>query len=171
MTVELNNIDKVKIKKELIECINFVNRTNLKPEPSELLLTSSLIPNSCLLKQLDNGRGVFFNKISLNLLFPDTVDLSFVRNNVDKETQVSKEYDIETGPSCTRSFLKKTENNYHVPLGYDEKAVKCFYLFCKVTGFFDLSIDDVNLTRIENTLTIDVLPDHAYYKGMITVLF
>lgn len=171
MTVELNNIDRNLIKRELLNCINFVNRVNITVDPCELSLTSSLIPNSCLLKQLDSGRGVFFDKIHLNLLFSDVVDLTFIRKTLDEGNQITTKYDLDKSPPGVRPYLKPREENYHIPLEYDEGTVKCFYLFCRTVGFFDLSINDVNLTRNHNEVTIEVLPDHPYYKGMITVLF
>lgn len=168
----LQNVNDNVIKRKLLSGYNFINNVNISPDPSTLSFTESTSLQHTLLMDNVTKSALMFKKIDINLFIDPDFDISAFR-----ETDVSKIQLPELTPDEVNKWngmLKNPvvslyENNFSSIEKYDMNTLKKFAVFCRLLGFFDLDITDVNLTPQEGVMTITVNNDHLVYSGSVEI--
>lgn len=193
MNIDITTVCEKRVKSTISWVVNKANETQLQLDVDQL----SFLPSSdqrVLVKDISSSAGVLISKVDIAHLFSDLLDLKQFKN-VDKSNhQVIPDLSPELLTRRVSDFNQKRKfvmvNEPKELIGPfsepDETLIRDFILFCKVTGFWLLSPDDVILGRtqrevatdddddgmsyIESLLSISVVATHPDYRGTIEVL-
>ena len=176
MIADINLINERILKQLFIYQLNKVNRSNLQIDVDSVHFAKTS-GNKVLLRDNSSPAGVVVNKISINDLFGEELDLSQFKNLKVIQQIKGGFYQNELGEvinnfNSKMSKVTVTEQNDVVEgfRGIPEEILNDFVLFCKVTGFFGLKAKDVSLTKEDNVLTIEVPSTHLLFSGQLKVL-
>lgn len=169
MSVDVINIGSERIKRYALDLYNKANQSNIEMDVDRLTF-ESVGDDKVMLQDTVTKHGVLISKISLQGLFPNTIDLRPFKHN--RHTALGIMH-----PTNATHFNEKHEATLVDPevnvlkssTGFPIEDIKEFILFCRVFGFYELDIGDVTLIRSNDTLYISVNDTHALYTGVLEV--
>lgn len=176
MIADINLINERILKQLFIYQLNKVNHSNLDIDVDSVHFAKTS-DNRVLLRDNSSPAGVVINKISINDLFGEELDLSQFKNlKVNQQIKGSFYPDelncVLSDFNTKMSKVTVTEENDVIEgfRGVPEDILNVFVLFCKVTGFFGLKAKDISLTKEDNVLTIEIPSAHLLFSGQLKVL-
>lgn len=160
------------VKGAAIQAFNAVNKSNLGINPS-ILGIGSTVPNDevMLLDQVTN-KGILFTKLDIKKIIDPNIDISgFETINPDSQQlqELAAEDVDKYNQDANSRLLSVYENNFSSLSSYDMDTLKKYGVFCRVTGFFELDISEVDLFVEGNVLTISVKDGHRLFTGAVEV--
>lgn len=176
MIADINLLNERILKQLFIYQLNKVNHSNLDIDVDSVHFAKTS-DNRVLLRDNSSPAGVVINKISINDLFGEELDLSQFKNlKVNQQIKGSFYPDelnrVLSDFNTKMSKVTVTEENDVIEgfRGVPEDILNVFVLFCKVTGFFGLKAKDISLTKEDNVLTIEIPSTHLLFSGQLKVL-
>ena len=176
MIADINLVNERILKQLFIYQLNKVNHSNLDIDVDSVHFAKTS-DNRVLLRDNSSPAGVVINKISINDLFGEELDLSQFKNlKVNQQIKGSFYPDelnrVLSDFNTKMSKVTVTEENDVIEgfRGVPEDILNVFVLFCKVTGFFGLKAKDISLTKEDNVLTIEIPSTHLLFSGQLKVL-
>lgn len=176
MIADINLVNDRILKQLFIYQLNKVNHSNLRIDVDSVHFAKTS-DNRVLLRDNSSPAGVVINKISINDLFGEELDLSQFKNlKVNQQIKGSFYPDelnrVLSDFNTKMSKVTVTEENDVIEgfRGVPEDILNVFVLFCKVTGFFGLKAKDISLTKEDNVLTIEIPNTHLLFSGQLKVL-
>lgn len=176
MIADINVINERILKRLFIYQLNKVNHSNLQIDVDSVHFAKTS-GNKVLLRDNSSPAGVVVNKISINDLFGEELDLSQFKN-LKVIQQIKGSFYQDELSAVINDFNAKmtkvtvTEETDVIEgfRGIPEDILNDFVLFCKVTGFFGLKAKDISLTKQDNVLTIEIPSTHLLFSGQLKVL-
>lgn len=160
------------IKYKLISAYNFLNNKEINPNPSILTFKRSINPSRTLLFDTLTRSSLLFRKIDINTFIDKDFDISEFKDINEYGIRL-KELTLleieEWNNLLTTPAVSLYENNFSSLEKYDLDTLKKYAVFCKLSGFYDLDISEVNLTVNDNKLTISVNEDNLVYCGSVEI--
>lgn len=176
MIADINLVNERILKQLFIYQLNKVNHSNLQIDVDSVHFAKTS-GNKVLLRDNSFPAGVVINKISINDLFGEELDLSQFKNLKVNHQIKGNFYPDELNRvlsdfNTKMSKVTVTEENDVIEgfRGVPEDILNDFVLFCKVTGFFGLKAKDISLTKENNVLTIEIPSTHLLFSGQLKVL-
>lgn len=176
MIADINLVNDRILKQLFIYQLNKVNHSNLRIDVDTVHFAKTS-DNRILLRDNSSPAGVVINKISINDLFGEELDLSqFKTLKVNQQIKGSFYQDelnrVISDFNTKMSKVTVTEENDVIEgfRGVPEDILNDFVLFCKVTGFFGLKAKEVSLTKEDNVLIIEIPNTHLLFSGQLKVL-
>ncbi|MGL4614332.1 MAG: hypothetical protein ACRCVV_10640 [Shewanella sp.] len=176
MIADINLVNERILKQLFIYQLNKVNHSNLDIDVDSVHFAKTS-DNRVLLRDNSSPAGVVINKISINDLFGEELDLSQFKNlKVNQQIKGSFYPDelnrVLSDFNTKMSKVTVTEENDVIEgfRGVPEDILNDFVLFCKVTGFFGLKAKEISLTKEDNVLTIEIPSTHLLFSGQLKVL-
>lgn len=176
MSVDIVNINEHFIKKSVISLVEMVNDANLSGIDTGMVNFKHLDFNdSLLLTDGFSNLSIVGDKIDIVNIFPPNIDLqqfkqSWTNSNHTPEITENVQEEINNFNQLYPDLrLALIADETVIPEGIDVELAKDFILFCKVTGFYELNLTDVSITREGEKVTFSVVSTHPVYKGFIEV--
>ena len=176
MIADINLVNERILKQLFIYQLNKVNHSNLQIDVDTVHFAKTS-GNKVLLRDNSSPAGVVINKISINDLFGEEVDLRQFKNLKVNQQIKGNFYQDELSRvindfNAKMSKVTVTEENDVIEgfRGVPEDILNDFVLFCKVTGFFGLKAKDISLTKEDSVLTIEIPSTHLLFSGQLKVL-
>lgn len=170
MAIDIINVNGRHTKQLAIDAFNKVNGTQANPDFKYLEFEKTSVDGAVILHNPGTQRGVVTSKIQLADIFPKTINL-----------RPFKEHSGNL-PEYTADAVPLINNRHNTDLVHTAKDVfkgqtsaskenaRLFLLFCRVFGFYELDISEVDLFNGDDTLYIAVNPNNKVYTGLIEVL-
>lgn len=171
MSIDIVNVNGSRLKKMALNLFNRLNGTDADVPLTDLIFERTTIDGKVLLQNPSTKTGVIMDKIRLEDIFPKTLDLrpfmaKFVKNSPALDaTDVTK---LNERHSTIIAVEEANILNSITP--FDTELVKKFVLFCRVFGFYELSIGDVTLNETNGKMGISVVSTHPVFTGHLEVL-
>ncbi|AEV89551.1 hypothetical protein OBP_114 [Pseudomonas phage OBP] len=170
MTIDIINVNGRHTKQLVIDAFNKVNGTQVNPDFQQLEFERTGDSNKVMLHNPGSQKGALINKISLSDLFPKTIDL--------------RPFKERTGnlPEYNENAVKLINDRHNTELVHPGKDVlkgrtnilvddvKMFLLFCRVYGFYELDISEVEIYNFGTSLVITPNQNNQIYTGTLEVL-
>lgn len=176
MTVDIISISSLDCKVSAVTLANEVNDKTLSLDPASLRPVTTANPMQSLLMDPVVRLGILINKVRLENLFPSPIDIrSFEKSTGSQLPPFNKGQAEVVGDVASfnakhgAELLNPEHDILNNPTSYPKEVVKDFVQFCRVTGFFDLSIADVILSKYDGVLHITVVDTHTLYTGKLEV--
>lgn len=171
MSVDIINVSLNHIKQIPIDVFNNVNKTQVSPPLTDLDFQSTGEDGTVLLNNPTCKGGVVINKIALDQLFSKEVDLRpFIKGSNRKTSELFANQVDDFNTKHSTEVVMVEANILNAPTVFDVELVKNFVLFCRVFGFYELGIGDVNLNQNDGKMIISVPSTHKLFTGYIEVL-
>lgn len=171
MNVDAVNISDTHLKQLGITIFNHLNNTNSTIPPSSLVFLKTGSSDKVLLQNPITKVGVLMNKISLSDLFPKTLDIRPYKKGVEIKKKILDEEGARIlNDKYATNVVVIDPNVLNTSTAFDIDTVRDFFTFCRVFGFYTLSLDDVHLNSVDGKLVISVNSTHDVFTGFIEVL-
>ncbi|QZA70595.1 hypothetical protein AH04_114 [Erwinia phage AH04] len=171
MNVDAVNLTLTQLKSLGLSAFNKLNGVVTSLPPSSLIFTKASADDKVLLQDVQSKAGVLMNKISLGSIFPDGIDIRpYKKAIVQEQNQVNE---LTAAALNTKYATTLTVNDPDVldtATGFDPASVRDFLTFCRVFGFYELTLNSVHLSTIDGKLIISVNSTHDYFTGFVEVL-
>lgn len=170
MTVNIVTFLEQDLKNSVVEIFNETNETAYQPDTQLHTFVSTGDDKTVILQGPFDGRGVIVDKVNIAHLFMNTIDLKTFKTRRVQQTEVITETNIDLINQKHGIKLMVGKEALLPDNGrYPQNVVDDFNLFCRVTGFFELSIYDVVLSHDGHVMHISVVPSHKLFTGSIEV--
>lgn len=170
MSVDIVTFLQSDLKNSIVELFNEANDTNHNPDMNIYNVNHTGDDKTIILQNPLDRRGLVADKIDVSNLFMNTIDLRTFKKKRVLQTKVIEESEIaEFNKKHGVTLVTKKRNLDTTTGGYPPEVVADFNLFCRVTGFYELSILDVVITTDYRKMTMTVVPSHKYLTGTIEV--
>lgn len=192
MNIDITTVCEKRVKSTVSWVVNKANDTQLQLDVDQIYLHTSS-DKRILVKDVSSSSGVLISKLDIANLFPSNIDLRPFKYVDKSKQQITPELSPEQLTSRVNEFNKNRAiemvNEIKDELGVfvetDESLLRDFFLFCKVTGFWELSPDEVTIGRtiseiqtedgddislIEERVIITVVVTHPHYCGTVEAL-
>lgn len=173
MTLEISNLSLNGIKEVVLseqgkQCPGGLN------VPLDSLVLARAGDHTVLLKDIDGTAGVLIDKLDIRTMFPEELDLRPFKDVVQQVTPISQPELLETFVSDFNSkhdceLLGIEHDVLKSPTGLSVAVVSKFILFCRVYGFWQLDVGDLDMSMDDEWLYITVVPTHGLFTGNIKV--
>lgn len=177
MTVDIISISSLDVKESAVALANDVNDKELTIVASSLKPTPVFNQHQSLLMDPVVRLGILIKKVQLKDIFPTPLDIrSFSKQTGSQLRPFNQGSDKIKGDVASfnekhgSELLNPEHDILNTPTEYPKGLVLDYVTFCRVTGFFDLAIADVNLRKEGEKLTITVVETNNLYGGQLEVL-
>ncbi|QDB70273.1 hypothetical protein CF8_0105 [Aeromonas phage CF8] len=174
MNINVIAINEQSLKHAILVGCNEANETELQVDVNGLRFSSSGEAH-VLLSDVTSTRGLLVNKIDIASLFPSSLDISQFKHPDSWEKQLPCDSDalqrslINFGYQRDNPVVEQAQSAVIVPQNVCEEVAKYFLLFCRVVGFWELTLEDVCLAFEDNRLSISVVRTHPIFTGSIEI--
>ena len=161
------------LKRSIIITYNKINNTELLLPPERLGVSKSTLPTGCLFLDLNTQVGILGEQIDLSELFGEGIDITGFESPKKDSFQLTELPPFEVdryNEIIGEQLLSVYENNFSGLSDYDFETLKKYAVFCRVTGFFDLDISEIELFVDEKKMTVQVRDTHPLLKGSVEVI-
>lgn len=160
------------IKHGIVNGYNKVNGTSLVINPAIMSIVESTIENSNMVVDPITKAGLLFGRIDIGELIPKGIDISQFKDTTSFNHQLQEltpEEIADYNEKIQENLISNYENNFSNLTDYDMDTLKKYAVFCRVIGFFDLDISDVELFTSEGSMTIQVKEGNKMFTGFVEV--
>ena len=168
----LKNINQDIIKTRVLNCRARQNGVVTTPNASTLSLTDTTIPDTTMLLDPVTGVSVLINKVNISDFVDKDFDIALFQN-VDQSTIQLPELNAEEVTKWNNKLglpvVSVYENNFSNMEGYDMDTLKKYAVFCRLLGFYDLDISEVNISVGDKTMMISVRESSVLYCGYVEI--
>lgn len=177
MTVDIISISSLDCKESAVTLANDVNDKELSINPAALQPIPAGGQYKSLLMDPVTRLGLLIKKVKLQDIFPSPIDIKPFSKSTGSQLPPFNKGEESIAGDVASFNAKHGSELLHVekdilnnPSSYPKEWVRDFVQFCRVTGFFDLGIADVTLSKSDNVLMISVVETNTLYAGQIEVL-
>lgn len=171
MNIDSLNFTLTHLKSLGIEVFDATNNVKTNTPPNSLVFTKASSDANVLLVDTLSKSGMLMKKFQLGDLFPSVID---IRRYKKKITMAQKQVDESTVDALNNKYstsLTVTDPDIlNTASSFDADSIKDFFTFCRVFGFYELTLREVHLVTIDGKLIISVNSTHDYFTGFIEVL-
>lgn len=171
MNIDPHNLTLTHFKAIGVDAFDKLNGVTTSTPPSNLIFTKSTDDEKVLLIDSLSKSGLLMNKFLLSSLFPSILDIRPYKEGLFRH---QKELTSFSNLALTNKYSTTlTVVDFDIldtATSFDTASVKDFLTFCRVFGFYELTLSDVHLSTIDGKLIISVNSTHDYFTGFIEVL-
>lgn len=157
------------LKGSVIDMFNDVNDSNYPNQNLTEIFQETGDDKTILMCNPIDKLGVVFDKIKLSTLFTNKVDIRTFKDRRVIQSELMTRDRLEAlnekhGVNIEfKKFIPKPNSSY------SKEIVDNFNLFCRATGFYELTLDDLIISMNDNVMTISVVQTNKFYTGSIEV--
>lgn len=171
MNIDALNFTLTHLKSLGVDTFDTLNAVKTDTPPDHLGFVKSSCDDNVLLADMTSKTGLVMNKFHLTDLFPSVIDIRPYKKNVFiTENKIdSQGVDILNSKYSTKLTITDPDV-INTASSFDENSVRDFFTFCRVFGFYELTLREVHLVTVDSKLIISVNSTHDYLTGFIEVL-
>lgn len=171
MNIDAVNLTLTQIKSLGINAFDTLNNVSTKVPLSSLAFSKGSDENVTLLHDPISKMGIIMKKIALSSIFPSKVDIRPFKKGLATFAQDLTESDIGIlNNKYSTPIVIADPNILNTASSFDVVCIKDFVTFCRTFGFYELTLNDVHLSKSNGKLIISVNSTHNYFTGFIEVL-
>lgn len=171
MNIDAVNLTLTQIKSLGVNAFDTLNNVSTKVPLSSLVFSKGSDENVVLLHDPISKMGIIMKKITLSSIFPSKVNIRPFKKGLATFAQELAEADIGTlNSKYSTPVVIADPDILNTASSFDAGSIQDFVTFCRTFGFYELTLNDVHLSKSDGKLTISVNSTHDYFTGFIEVL-
>ena len=171
MNIDPLNLTLTHLKVIGVNAFDKLNEVITTTPPGNLIFTKSTDNEKVLLIDSLSKSGLLMNKFSLSSLFPSVLDIRpYKKDLLTHQKELTSASNLTLTKKYSTTLTVADPDILNTATSFDAASVKDFFTFCRVFGFYDLTLSDVHLSTIDGKLIISVNSTHDYFTGFIEVL-
>jgi hypothetical protein len=169
--VDAVNFSLAQIKSLGINAFDRINNTQTSVALGTLAFKKATDDDKVLLQDTLSKSGILMKKISLDSIFPSGISLRPYKKSIYQEQdQITEAMGVKLNTKYSTTLTVVDPNVLNTATSFDKDSVRDFMTFCRVFGFYELTLSDVHLSTVDGKLIISVNSTHDYFTGFIEVL-
>lgn len=160
------------IKNAIVTGYNKANGTSLGINPVILSVVESVIDDRNMVVDPVTKAGLLFERIDLSSFVPEGMDISQFEDTSTFNHQLqelSSEEILKYNEKIQEDLVSNYQNNFSNLTDYDMDTLKKYAVFCRLLGFFELDISDVDLQIGEGVMLVQVKEGNKLFTGTVEV--
>lgn len=171
MNIDALNFTLTQLKSVGIQAFDNLNKVKTTAPLSGLVFSKSTEDDKVLLQDALSKSGIIMQKFSLQSLFPSVIDIRrYKKGMLINQPKIDGVTAEELNNRHSTKLTVGDPDVINTASSFDPAAIRDFLTFCRVFGFFDLTLRDVHLNVMDNKLIISVNSTHDFFTGYVEVL-
>lgn len=170
-SLDVLNITSSHLKQIGVDAFNKTTQGNASPPLSQLDFKRTGDNSKVLLQDPVTKSGIVMSKIDISTIFPKTVSIQeFKTEQICTALPVYKGYAARMNARYSVAVVSEEIVLINANTNLSIDLIKNFVTFCRVYGFFELKLNDVNLIDDSGKLIIIVNESNPLFTGRLEVL-
>jgi hypothetical protein len=169
--LDVLGVTNLHLKQIGVEAFNKLNEKNVQLILPQLNYVRTGDKDKVLLQDTVTKSGVVISKINIADIFPEIVSIQELKvKQICTALPVYEGYADKMNSRYSVNVVSEQIELINANTSLEIGLIRDFVMFCRVYGFFELKINDVNLVKNEDKLIIVVNENHTLFTGRLEVL-